>query len=154
MKSNKFYFGAFVTFLAFCLFFFFFFGFGSTRAQSNKKDVKVQPVAAYQTDGERNYKASKKESAYATDEAKNEDYRYYATYTVAYKGHQKDSGMKYYDGSEYVDYDAEYYHESKDADYKYEYYGEADEDKKQYDYNDAAYASKDKTGLKYSISEV
>lgn len=72
MKSNKFYFGAFVTFLAFCLFFFFFFGFKSARAES-KKSMNAYRAAAYTL----NYSTTPDATTNTTD---------YSTSTASYTG--------------------------------------------------------------------
>jgi hypothetical protein len=130
MKSNKFYFGAFVTFLAFCLFFFFFFGFGITHAYSSKA-LKAKGSLAYSQDKAWDTKAQKEDvklAGYTIEDLKNEvtkDETYYADKeSIAAYQDQKLSkdGVKYYDKPTYADiklnYEAqkrEAKHDNKDA---------------------------------------
>ncbi|HEY9402450.1 MAG TPA: hypothetical protein VIQ24_07130 [Pyrinomonadaceae bacterium] len=120
MKSNKFYFGAFVTFLAFCLFFFFFFGFKSARAES-KKTVNAYRAATYNLNYGTAPDATKKTadySAYTEYHTRyDQDTPYVATYN--YRGQYADYNVMYkgvYDGYNTSEYNTSEYNTSEDED--------------------------------------
>lgn len=160
MKHNKFFFGVFVTFVAFCLFFFFFFGFGTTQAYSTMS-LKSKKVAAYYSDSVKtnwDHKDTDKLADYTTKEAKQESYYHDKLYVATYK-EQKSSKVeaKYYDKSQYLDHKSEYGEQKLEAKHGYEkvkdaaYYYAPDKDYGSDKGWDVAYTTKSKRDSKQSV---